>query len=198
MQRHAILFALMLPVGCNEVGSEPSPVSEVEEASQGRHGHGQGHEVDHTCTLATLPSTCGVAPADLPCCAVDTEAGEEQMDCCPSSKIFIHRICADGAPSCPAGGTYPTCAGVVCPPLSAPCTDGPGCCNECGQIGPRGCSVCDSATYDTVCNTRGLRHRDVCIGTFDVGGEIDREITRGDDHHHHRGHSHHGGHGHGD
>src|SRR5262249_45626848 len=71
--------------------------------------------VDHTCKASTLPTTCGVPPDELPCCAVQTAAGEEQINCCPAGGVFVHRLCADGTPKC-ASGRYPdTCQGLSCP-----------------------------------------------------------------------------------
>jgi hypothetical protein len=146
-------------------------------------GHGIGQKeaavvdgYDHSCSLRTLPpaTTCGVPPEELPCCAVQTAAGEEQLDCCPLASVFVHRLCADGEPVCTEGGSYPdTCAGLVCPPKSWPCPDQNLCCNELGSLGPRGCTI-DLVTYEGSCRTIAVPGNNLCVGVYRVHGRFVR------------------------
>ena len=129
---------------------------------------------NYNCNTNTLPATCGVSLQDLPCCAIFTSEGEEQMNCCPSAGLFNHRLCSsDGArPTCPSGGTYPGCANVICPPLTWPCPDLGGCCNRCGLIGPRGCSICDQAAFQGgACSIARTAPAGVCVEKFEAQGQ---------------------------
>jgi hypothetical protein len=162
----ASFFSILLLVGCD---TGTVSVQSAQQASR----------VDHTCTLSTLPTTCGVPADQLPCCAVQTDRGEEQIDCCPNSAFYLHRLCAAGVPTCTLGGQYPnTCQGLVCPPLSWPCTDQAGCCNDGGQIGPRGCSIMEKLSYDGSCDTFGPPGNTMCIGTYEYQGQSYEEVVK--------------------
>jgi hypothetical protein len=149
-------------------GSHERSIGTAEPAASGQQAVSE--PFNHQCTLTTLPTTCGVPPEQLPCCAVFTPAGEVQMNCCPAFSLLTLRTCADGAPQCPLGGSYPNCPGVVCPALSSPCADGVGCCNECGLIGPKGCCKGEKLPFNSRCEVIGVPGQDICIANYDSHG----------------------------
>ena len=78
----------------------------------------------HACTFRVNPSCTGGQPV-IECGEVDTDRGTEQLVCCPAPALLIRRLC----------------------------TGNPGGVNECGLVGPLGCSVCQpSSLYDQFCN----------------------------------------------
>jgi hypothetical protein len=133
----------------------------------------QAVQVDHTCTVSRLPTTCGLPPEQLPCCALHTPDGEEQLACCPSGGFFVHKLCAAGVPQCQHGEyLQKSCKGLVCPPLSWPCAEG--CCNACGQIGPLGCCIIEADPFDASCGTFGVPGRDICMGQYQYQSKTTR------------------------
>lgn len=174
-----IVLLLTLLFACDDATRDAGGEGNAEQSTSEPIAADQS--IDHACAPATLSlsSTFGATTAEAPCCAVRSERGEEQIRCCPAVEDVVHRLCAEGAPTC-EGGMYPHCFTLECPPASWPCRNGPGCCNACGPIDPQGCAECDRTDYDEVCDSHGFPHRDICMGTYYSNGQPNRVTIQGD------------------